>query len=447
MNNPPLMGREIHDRRLPGYMASTLRGKINKVIFSFVRYKNSCNNLTFSGHIQTLASMIKKTPDIRIVILLEAENPFDCLDKDTILKHLKGKGIDPHRANITFIELEPHRTWQLRDAFYPFIRDIFIMADDNTIILPKRAKRFSVDYSAMEEEIDYVKGMLGFKVIISDLVFSGGDIIFTDRFQYIGINTILANIDGKPSKEKVEAVKKKFEEQFGRSVIIVSDKEAQPIGHHDIFHVDMYLTPVGENEVLLADSVLGYNLMEELPRGSFESSCRNIYKERRKLVAEGLLYDRLARDPQELDNHEKPSDNITGLMPASREFQGLITPGYSNKEASLELQRCLSLIEQNLTQQGIVVAGYLPYLQLWKGDHFFTYNNMLLEDYTESDQKRVRRALVGISGMTGIDIYAEDVLRGFGFEVVPISGTFELLGAGSRGGLHCLTNETRSFPS
>jgi len=448
--NPAMQGCRVISGRFPAHTTSSLGGKISTIFLSFADFESRNNHNTFSGLSQVFTEMVRKRSDVRFMVMMNCntEGPQGSrktyIKREQIIAHLKAEGIDPSNIDITFVDCKFKKMYS---GLYLYLRDIFVFGNDSTIILPAKFRHLSIpcDISMLKNEIDMLADTLGLKVVVSDLVFEGGDILFTDNLQFICINTILSNIEGIPTREKIEAVKKRFEEYFGRKAVIVWTGKPERIDDDPLFHVDMFLTPLGRNEVLLPDPELGFDMLTSLPGKAFEEAHQKIHEERKKLVREGLLDSALIENPQEDEEKWSIAHCCTGLLAANSEFKDPNSFYYKEiKGLSKDLGLNLKIIENNLRMQGITVAGRLPFLYLWTFRHAFTYHNMLLEDYTDISGKRIRRALLGISGITIIDDYVADVIRSRDFEAVPISGAYELLGIESGGGgLHCVTNEIR----
>jgi hypothetical protein len=96
---------------------------------------------------------------------------------------------------------------------------------------------------------------LGWKWTDSKLSFDGGNIIADKNTIFIGANTIVDN--AVKLKESPEQIALQFERELGRPVLVIGPVP-QPIGH-----IDMMLTPLGENKIVLADPDWGADLADE----------------------------------------------------------------------------------------------------------------------------------------------------------------------------------------
>ena len=96
---------------------------------------------------------------------------------------------------------------------------------------------------------------LGYACEASALGFEGGNIVSDRQFAFIGGNTIRFNAVEMNQSES--HVRRRFERELGRPVIVVGPVP-QPIAH-----LDMFLTPLGERRVALADPAWGARLAEQ----------------------------------------------------------------------------------------------------------------------------------------------------------------------------------------
>jgi hypothetical protein len=116
---------------------------------------------------------------------------------------------------------------------------------------------------------------LGWKWKDSKLSFDGGNIVADKKHIFIGANTIYDN--AAKLKEKPEEIVLRFERELGREVLVIGPVP-QPIGH-----IDMMLTPLGENKIILADPNWGAKLAADQLSNSpekvkaFELNCEKMF--------------------------------------------------------------------------------------------------------------------------------------------------------------------------
>lgn len=116
---------------------------------------------------------------------------------------------------------------------------------------------------------------LGWKWKDSKLSFDGGNIVADNNHIFIGANTIYNNAG--ELKETPDKIVRRFERQLGKPVLVIGPVP-QPIGH-----IDMMLTPLGENKIILADPNWGAKLAaEQLSKSpekvkAFELNCERMF--------------------------------------------------------------------------------------------------------------------------------------------------------------------------
>lgn len=96
---------------------------------------------------------------------------------------------------------------------------------------------------------------LGLPLEYASLSFEGGNIVADETHVFIGANAIRFNAIEKKLPE--DEVARRFQRKFGKPVIVVGPAP-QPIGH-----IDMMLTPLGGNRLVLADPGWGARLAQQ----------------------------------------------------------------------------------------------------------------------------------------------------------------------------------------
>jgi len=141
-----------------------------------------------------------------------------------------------------------------------------------------------------------VARFLGWERIESALSFEGGNLVADDALIFIGGNTVRLNAQQLNQSE--DEIVRTFERELGRPVLVVGPVP-QPIGH-----LDMMLTPLGENRLALADPSWGAKLAEaqlvDAPQEveAFERQCEQVYFGRADIEELHDLAGKTIRRPQ-----------------------------------------------------------------------------------------------------------------------------------------------------
>ena len=87
--------------------------------------------------------------------------------------------------------------------------------------------------------------------VTQEIYFEGGNLRATNNILYVGIDDIVRTVEiNDQVDDKNEAIKL-FEEKFKKKIVIVGEfgAEKQP---SDLFHIDLFITPLSDNEVIIA---------------------------------------------------------------------------------------------------------------------------------------------------------------------------------------------------
>jgi hypothetical protein len=171
-----------------------------------------------------------------------------------------------------------------------------------------------------------------------------------------------------------------FESEFGRDVLVVARDREQPA-----FHIDMTLTPVGDHKFLVGDPGLAIRLLQELPPEQRAEVNRTMALQAGITSGEDLVEKLI----QANNTPEKQADYDA----TARELS----------DAGYEIERMPALM-------GLRTTWSVPYL---------TYNNCMMESYTENGAE-VRKVYLPQYGCAPLDQAAEKIYRANGFEVVPL---------------------------
>lgn len=307
-----------------------------------------------------------------------------------------------HSARVTFVEL-PETS---RISIWP--QDPFLVLRSNgesTLLVPRIFERG--DDSKMPEQL---AAKLDLTLLRSNLIFEGGNIVCGDQMAIIGNDTILQNVrEGENDREKVI---RDFEKQLGLDVVVVGQ------GVQSVGHIDLIVTPIGGNRVVVADTFWGAELMmtaiHEHPSQltKFESQCEQQFF---------------------------GDANIESLTDASGERINrptMIGGAYHALRNSFLLAKELNLIADQLREQGFEVTrmpALIPEMRTSELNYpVLTYNNVLLE--TRNSQSIV---YLPQYGLPTLDTACAAEWKRLGFSIKAVQGlsTSAIYG----GSLRCCT--------
>lgn len=208
------------------------------------------------------------------------------------------------------------------------------------------------------------------------IVLEGGNVVGTLTHAFVGANALAANDDPAAEQPSPELAKRRLESVLGKPVIIVG----KSIDEVPWLHVDMYLTPVAKDAVLVADLYLA-----------------------EQLYALDAMGKRLTAQPCD--------DDIRTAI-------------------SIESEQ-LDEIAWNLEDRGFEVAR-LPAIVNFDENWMLTYNNVLMD--FRGTEKTVYLPQYGVEAL---DEYAVAAYQKLGFSVRPIdvSETYD-----SGGAVRCVAN-------
>lgn len=207
---------------------------------------------------------------------------------------------------------------------------------------------------------------------ISPLVLEGGNLVSTEKHIFVGANVLLDNAH----KISLSETTAELSRLFALPVILVGDeKRLAPFPH-----VDMYLTPITNDHLLVASPWLGHKIL-----GTADEVSREAAKEQL----------------------------------------------FGQPDASDDRARRFSQVARRLEARGFTITR-LPYLDNRGGDFAVTYNNVLQE--TRSGQHIIYMPVYGIPAL---DAVAQQTYEALGCTVktVDVSPVSRLLGA-----IRCLAN-------
>ncbi|MEW6280613.1 MAG: hypothetical protein AB1758_18455 [Candidatus Eremiobacterota bacterium] len=193
-----------------------------------------------------------------------------------------------------------------------------------------------------------------------------------------------------------------MEEKYGKSVVVVGadDPSTPEVEVPATFHIDMGLTPVDDDTVLVGDPRLAIEILQGLSPEEREQYNEHL----RKATGE-------------------EGDLVQKLIDANTTDDPL-------------LQHQFDYNAQHMEKLGYAVVR-LPYLQGPPGLSWITYNNCLMENYARPDGSEVRRVFLPTFGLPALDDRAEATYREQGFDVERLE--LPALTAW-RGAIRCISN-------
>jgi hypothetical protein len=268
-------------------------------------------------------------------------------------------------------------------------RDAFIGGEGLQLLVTSDLHGGEADRAVAYRVADAVSAQL----TVSRLYFEGGNMVADDQQVFAGWDVLSDNTDDW-SPDALDATLAVVEEQLGRPVVIVgSEDHPAPLDH-----VDMFLTPLGDNRILVADPLAGARLLVALPPA--------------RIVA--------------LETHF--------LDPAASGYPGTPFSLLEALESSADAERVAAFehVAEGLRGRGFVVHRIPALIADDDADcPIFTYNNVLMERAGEGP-----RVLVPAYGIAELDAAAVGVWRELGFDVgvIDLSQLLDL-----HGGVRCLT--------
>jgi hypothetical protein len=195
-----------------------------------------------------------------------------------------------------------------------------------------------------------------------------------------------------------------FEEKFGHKVTIIGDDDPNTtvVEEPATFHMDMGMTPIDSNKVLVGDPSIAVEAIKNMT-------------------------------PEERADHNARLNAALG-KPAG--FDSLAALVFESTVREPNLQHNFDVNAKKVAEGGYEI-GRLPYLQGPQGFSWVTYNNCLMESYTREDGSHVRRVFLPTYDLPILDGIARETYEKEGFEVIPLN----LAALTSwRGAIRCISN-------
>lgn len=246
---------------------------------------------------------------------------------------------------------------------------------------------------------------LHWRVTTSAMVFEGGNVVADEQRAYIGENTVRYNAE-LLEVEEVEIVRR-LEAELGLPVTIIGPAP-QPVAH-----LDMMLTPLGSNVLVLADSrwgaALATSTLHDDPELVAEFENRTI----REFFGDPSIRDRLTPEGDVIEAPALVGATAKAIDDSQRLAEYFDALAATLSERGFDVRRVPLLQthgppDSDRTQRPSREVLDYPVL---------TYNNVLLES-------RGDRELVYLPqyGFDALDSTARDLWQSLGYEVIPVPG-------------------------
>lgn len=301
---------------------------------------------------------------------------------------------------------------------------ITIWPQDPFLVLRKKAGTTllqSKEFKRAEDSVmaDVVAKERKYEVLRSELYFEGGNIVSDESQVFVGANTVRHNAL-KNSMSESEVVRQ-FQDELGRKIFVVGPFP-QPIGH-----IDMMMTPLGDNTIAVADAFSGIRVVkEELKQhpekvDEFEKLCEAYFFGHPSIESLPLPFDSTLDRPK-----------LTGETKARISKTSLLAPILEGIANSLE-QLGFKIVRIPFFGSGVESLESSSTPEEFEPRYpMLTYNNALLH---EGDS--AREVFIPHYGLEALDNAATKAWEDAGFVVHAIPGfaTSAMYG----GALRCTT--------
>ncbi len=284
-----------------------------------------------------------------------------------------------------------------------WIRDDFVVAAEDKLVLPSRygPTQLPASMKRLQQQVK-IHG------VHSSLRFDGGNVVTSEDHVFIGYNVILENLGENFSDP--EALLQYIKHLFGKSVVVVGGPAA-PLPHE---HIDMFLTPLSGNRLLLGDPRLATHVLKKhksLLRKTYSKVYFNEEHTPLPEASKALLFntpDFVSRLQQ--DHKIEREDEV------ERDEDVTLAALYA-KNALVSTGKLFDGIAADLRRKGFKNIVRVPILVNTGIDNgpFITYNNMLLESKGGRDIAYMPSYNIDV-----LDKAAQKILSAAGYKVVPI---------------------------
>lgn len=197
------------------------------------------------------------------------------------------------------------------------------------------------------------------------------------------IEAFYSQASGKPPGEDMwqELPKLVFESEFQRPVLVVAREREQPA-----FHIDMTMTPIGDSKFLVGDPGMAIAQLRNLSPSEKAEVNRSMALQAGITSGEDLVEKLIAANSEPAKQADYDA--------TARELS----------EAGYEIERIPALM-------GLRTTWSVPYL---------TYNNCIMENYTNPQGEDVKKVYLPQYGCAPLDQMAQEIYERNGFEIVPL---------------------------
>ena len=248
-----------------------------------------------------------------------------------------------------------------------------------------------------------IAAVFGARVRESSLYFAGGNLLADERHAFVGADLIRDNVaDLELSPEEIV---RRFREELGREVLVVGESP-QPAAH-----LDMILTPLGNDRVAVADSGRGAGIVaDELARRP-----ESIAVFEREAMANFFGHPELQSVVDSRGQLHRPP-SIEGLTAQAIADSRSVAAALDGIAADLERRgHDVVRVPLLMTRREAKDASRFP-----RGDAGYpmlSYNNVIVERIDGRDRVYLARY-----GLASLDLAAQEAWRNAGFDVLPIDG-------------------------
>ncbi|MDO8509579.1 MAG: hypothetical protein Q7S24_00360 [bacterium] len=474
-------------------LASSVDGRIKEVLVSFgpitrrglfasadISWRHEKMSGTDYGSMSLIMikNLVQTLPDgVKLKVVARSNVNHD--GNESLLAEfysaLQSVGIDNNRVEL---EIIPNRH---QDITKSWMRDRFLLSADN--------KKMFVPY-LQDEKNEYSKFLselavsLGLEIIHCPFYFEGGDIKVIADKMYLGTKTVVDNLKDRRADDQTteyQKLLKEFSDFFGMEVVVVGQQNfssklehatyASELTFPPLFHLDLYYTPLGNNDkgqplVAIGDVSLFYKIIKEQGDDWVEQLHNSFEAVKARKKQESIGFDSNKINVKALESGIR---NATGPE-MKGDFDQFLQKDGRRMIRSASLIRRISLyldqVADEARQRGfeVVRLPLMPQIadapfSINLGDTaLITYNNSLVEDFTDKGEHK-KRVWLPNYGRTWkskkdpdgkrkstdlldiVDREAERILRGVGCIVQNVD--FGVEHTVDDGSLHCRLLEFR----
>lgn len=231
---------------------STCEGRIKRIDLQFFNVERAVSAVSSFDAAFDL--------DVEIVILVTGEGRYK-FDMESFVKQL---GIEksklPSGRKIKIVKTPKGELIKT-----PYVRDTHVKLSDGTLVPQSRDR---MNYSP--RNIEQLGRKLGVEVEIeNELIYQGGNMRATENVLYVGVRNLVGTLFGNMAgglfikDEDLVRMRQLFEERFGKKVVVVglfSGEDGYQIPpQENTFHIDLFLTPISDQEIIVAAPIFDDN--------------------------------------------------------------------------------------------------------------------------------------------------------------------------------------------